>query len=139
MYLSRSLRWGERRCEMVGVIEAEAVMHDSPQGRGYVRLEETGASPWAASAGAGEIAAHEFHYSALEGLAPDTRYAYRVRRGSGIDGRHDGIVQHHLLACYAHLRDTGRYHWTRRFVAFVRHCAQAPGGPDPSMQEDSEP
>jgi cobyrinic acid a,c-diamide synthase len=144
MYLSRSLRWGERRCEMVGVIEADAVMHDTPQGRGYVRLEETGVSPWAAYARPGEaleIAAHEFHYSALEGLAPDTRYAYRMRRGSGIDGRHDGIVQHNLLACYTHLRDTGRYHWTRRFVAFVRHCAKAPrpGDSDPSPQRDSDP
>jgi cobyrinic acid a,c-diamide synthase len=146
MYLSRSLRWGERRCEMVGAIEADTVMHDAPQGRGYVRLEETGRSPWAAYAQPGEvleIAAHEFHYSALENLATDTRYAYRMRRGSGIDGRHDGIVQHNLLACYAHLRDTGRYHWARRFVAFVRHCAraQAPrdGGADPSPQRDSEP
>jgi len=31
---------------------------------------------------AAEIAAHEFHYSRLENVAPDVRYAYRVLRGT---------------------------------------------------------
>jgi cobyrinic acid a,c-diamide synthase len=54
-------------------------------------------------------------------MAPDPawRYAYQVVRGTGIDGRHDGVVQGNLLACYSHLRDinTG---WVERFLAQVR-------------------
>ncbi|HEX9625753.1 MAG TPA: cobyrinate a,c-diamide synthase [Acidiferrobacterales bacterium] len=121
MYLSRSLRWGERHGEMVGAIPADTVMHDRPQGRGYVRLRETGAGPWPGNA-PDEIRAHEFHYSSLENLDPGLSYAYEVLRGSGIDGRRDGIVYKNVLACYAHLRDLERHPWTARFVDFVRRC-----------------
>lgn len=123
MYLARSLKWQGRQCEMVGAIAGDVVMHERPQGRGYVRLEETGASPWPQVSGCcAEIAAHEFHYSALENLAPGTRFAYRVTRGTGIDGVNDGIVYKNLLASYTHLRDVGGNHWIERFLAHVRQC-----------------
>jgi cobyrinic acid a,c-diamide synthase len=123
MYLARSLAWHGKVCRMAGVIPADVVMCDRPQGRGYVRLSETGDSPWPVlEAGPAEIAAHEFHYSRLENVAPGLRYAYRVLRGHGIDGSRDGIVHKNLLASYTHLRDAGGNHWTRRFVAHVQAC-----------------
>ncbi|MEZ5726995.1 MAG: hypothetical protein R3E48_02695 [Burkholderiaceae bacterium] len=85
MYLSRSLQWGGSRTEMVGAVPGDTVMHERPIGRGYVHLEETADSPWP-NRHAGMIKAHEFHYSSLENLPPDLRYAYRVTRGHGIDG-----------------------------------------------------
>jgi cobyrinic acid a,c-diamide synthase len=121
MYLSRSLRWQGERCEMVGAIPGDTVMHDRPQGRGYVKLRETGKSPWPRIAGAAvEIRAHEFHYSTLENIPGNLEYAYEVTRGTGIDGRHDGIVHRNVLACYTHMRDVGGNHWTVRFIEFVR-------------------
>ena len=51
MYLSRSLRWQGAQCEMVGAIPGDTVMHERPQGRGYVKLRETGKSPLAARRG----------------------------------------------------------------------------------------
>jgi len=125
MYLARSLSWNGKRCEMAGVIPGDVVMHDRPMGRGYVILRETGRGLWPATAtgqAPAEIRAHEFHYSTLENLAPDTVYAYEVLRGTGIDGKHDGIVHKNLFACYAHLRDLENNHWARRFVEFVRKC-----------------
>ena len=97
-------------------------MHPRPQGRGYVRLRETAAMPWAGPRPAGEIAAHEFHYSALENISGPLAFAYDVVRGTGVDGEHDGIVINNLLASYTHMRDTGQHHWARRFVDFVRRC-----------------
>jgi cobyrinic acid a,c-diamide synthase len=120
MYLCRSLRWQEQQHEMVGVIPADCVMHRRPQGRGYVRLRETQAMPWGNPAPAGEIAAHEFHYSALENIHESLQYAYDVVRGTGVDGTRDGIVINNLLASYTHMRDTRQHRWTRRFVEFVR-------------------
>jgi len=121
MYLCRDLRWGDERREMCGVLAVDVAMHERPQGRGYVRLSETPDFPWPAVDGAsGEIAAHEFHHSAVVAVDPDWRYAYRVSRGTGIDGSHDGIVHRNLLAAYSHLRDVGGVGWTRRFVAHVR-------------------
>jgi cobyrinic acid a,c-diamide synthase len=123
MYLARSLSWRGKRCEMAGVIAGDVVMHDRPKGRGYVVLRETGRGLWSALSSAKspvEIHAHEFHYSSLENLATDTVYAYDVLRGTGIDGKHDGIVYNNLFACYAHLRDLEKNHWASRFVDFVR-------------------
>jgi cobyrinic acid a,c-diamide synthase len=125
MYLTRSLVWNGQRHEMVGVIPADTLMHERPKGRGYIRLKETEHNPWPRLQGVtipAEIAAHEFHYSSLENLGPEIKFAYRMVRGNGIDGQHDGIVYKNLLANYAHLRDTEQYHWTRRFVQFVRSC-----------------
>jgi cobyrinic acid a,c-diamide synthase len=120
MYLSRSLSWNGNRADMVGVIPGDAVMHARPQGRGYVRLRETAGAPWPSQHPEGEFAAHEFHYSALENISEPLTYAYDVLRGSGVDGKHDGIVINNLLACYSHMRDTEQHHWARRFVEFAR-------------------
>jgi cobyrinic acid a,c-diamide synthase len=105
---------------MVGVIPADTVMHERPQGRGYVRLRETAHAPWPSANPAGEFAAHEFHYSSLENITATLTFAYEVQRGTGVDGKHDGIVVNNLLACYSHMRDTQQHHWAQRFVAFVR-------------------
>ncbi len=122
LYLSRSLQWQGERWQMVGAVPADAVIHSRPQGRGYMRLAETGNGPWPrADSGDGvTFPAHEFHYASLENLSDDLSYAYRVERGAGIDGANDGIVMGNLLASFCHLRDTEQYRWAARFVQFVR-------------------
>ena len=120
MYLARRIRWNERSCDMVGAIPADVVMHPRPRGRGYVVLEPTGDAPWAPEVN-GAVHAHEFHHSTLENMAEiDWRFAWRVRRGRGVDGERDGIVIGSLLASYSHLRDVERCRWAQRFVAYVR-------------------
>ena len=127
MYLTRSLSWNDKRCEMVGVIPADTLMHKKPKGRGYVKLEETSAHPWplAGAEKPSEIPAHEFHYSSLN-LSNTVNYAYKVKRGAGIDGENDGIVYKNVLACYAHLRDVQKNHWVPRFLQFIEKSKQSP-------------
>ncbi len=135
MYLSRSIRWNDRRAEMVGAIPGDTVMHARPVGRGYVQLQETAAMPWPAaghdtgagigdgtggSAGPAVVRGHEFHHSSLEDVDPSVAYAYRVQRGHGTDGTHDGVVVHNLLASYAHLREGAGSAWATRFMGFVQ-------------------
>jgi len=123
MYLARRIHRAGRSAAMVGAIPADVLMEDRPQGKGYVVLEATGKAPWAVGATPGEeIHAHEFHHSRLVACDPNLDYAYRVRRGHGVDGERDGIVIGNLLAGYAHLRDTGRTRWAAGFVDFVRSC-----------------
>lgn len=125
MYLARSLSWRGETRRMVGAIAGDIVMHERAVGRGYVRLAPAQAHPW--REGGDELAqipAHEFHYSSIEGLAPDTRFAYRVTRGFGVDGKSDGIIVNNLLAAYSHLRSAGGRDWAARFVAFVRRVAE---------------
>ncbi|MDD5240387.1 MAG: hydrogenobyrinic acid a,c-diamide synthase (glutamine-hydrolyzing) [Sulfuricella sp.] len=127
MYLARSLSWHGQTKRMAGIIPCDVLMHEKPVGRGYIRLRETGESLWPRQANAPaelEVRGHEFHYSSLENLdASGLKFAYEVKRGHGIDGRHDGIVYKNLLASYAHLRSLDAYNWAERFVAFVRDKA----------------
>jgi cobyrinic acid a,c-diamide synthase len=124
MYLTRSIAWRGRSYEMVGVVPADTVVGDRPQGRGLVLLEETQDAPWPRRAEQNAIPAHEFHYAALTNVGPGCRFAYRMRRGYGVDGGRDGVVIGNLLASFSHLRDTSRHHWARRFVAFVRQTRE---------------
>ena len=128
MYLARRLSWNGHTAQMVGAIPADVRMHERPMGRGYVRLRETGRGPWPLLDERGKLAdlsAHEFHHSSLADIGPEVEFAYRVLRGTGIDGEHDGIVYKNVLASYAHLRDVAKNRWTARFIAHVRACKHA--------------
>ena len=124
MYLAESLVWKGEKAPMCGVVPARTVMNARPQGRGIIRLAATGEAPWTAGnpdgETAGEAAAHEFHYASLHGLAGDARFAWDVRRGHGIDGRHDGVVIGNLVAGFTHLRHVEQTPWVDAFCAFVR-------------------
>ena len=122
MYLARSISWNGQCAQMVGAIPGDVVMHARPVGRGYVRVEETAEFPWQDDADEPMLRlGHEFHHSSLENLDPSVPFAYRVQRGHGIDGWHDGVMVHRVLASYLHLRHTGGNDWPRRFVAHLRH------------------
>lgn len=123
MYLARSIAWRGRRCEMAGVIPADAVLHDAPQGRGYVEIAE-GDMPWPPPRDQRRThPAHEFHHSTLENIDPQLVTVYKLTRGRGIGDGRDGIVVNNLLASYAHRRATPSNDWTERFAAFVRKVA----------------
>lgn len=88
--------------------------------------------PWPAAPALGEgalLQGHEFHHSALVDLDPGVAFAYRMRRGHGIDGVHDGVLVHNLLASYTHLRTAAGSHWAPRFVEFVRRERQRLAAP----------
>jgi cobyrinic acid a,c-diamide synthase len=122
MYLARSITWQGETCRMVGVIPGDVTMHSKPVGRGYVALTPTDDAPWSGlrSPQTTPWRGHEFHYSSLDNLPADTRFAWRVTRGHGVDGRHDGIVQRNVLASYAHFRSLDDNGWARHFVEFVQ-------------------
>ncbi len=120
MYLAETLAWKGEKHQMCGVVPARAVMNARPQGRGTIRLAATGAAPWSPARPGSIVAAHEFHYASLHGLADAGTFAWEVRRGHGITGRHDGIVMNNLVAGFTHLRNTRQSPWVSAFVDFVR-------------------
>jgi cobyrinic acid a,c-diamide synthase len=114
MYLSRSISG----YAMVGVIGADSIMGKKPFGRGYVQLEALKEHPW--SVASKRIYAHEFHYSKLENIDKNTRYAYQVLRGEGVDNKQDGILKYNMLASYTHLRNVNSNTWVQQFVDFIK-------------------
>ncbi|MDZ7750841.1 MAG: cobyrinate a,c-diamide synthase [Gammaproteobacteria bacterium] len=119
MYLCDAITWGGERRAMVGVLPLEVEMGERPQGRGYAKVRETPRHPWPGGGAGTVIPCHEFHYSMLVKPGAGHAYAYAVDRGHGIDGRHDGIVRHRLLASYVHMRNCAESRWTERFLAYV--------------------
>lgn len=117
MYLARTLKWGEKVGEMVGVLPCEVEMTKRPMGSGYVILEGTGKSSWLDYGH--EVRGHEFHFSKLTHLG-NVEFAYNMGRGNGIDGTHDGIIYKNVLALYSHLHVSGAPEWAEKFVGFVQ-------------------
>lgn len=118
MYLSRSItEFDGKEHSMVNLFDADTVMGKK------LTLAYTDAriinSCLLASAGS-RIRGHEFHYSKIENVSKDARFAYELKRGKGIDGKMDGFVQYNTLASYMHL------HFANRSLAenFLLSCAK---------------
>ena len=129
MYLSRSIHWDDRSANMVGVIPGDTHMHERPRGRGYTRLQETNHHPWPKLGAISEgfsFPAHEFHHSSLDIDQKNPTYAYKVLRGTGINGENDGYIHKNMLASYVHLRNVAGNQWVSRFVQFVRDHSPRP-------------
>jgi cobyrinic acid a,c-diamide synthase len=105
---------------MAGVLDCDIVIRNKPKGHGYMTLEPTGKSPWMRQPG--EVRAHEFHYGEVVNLG-HADFAYRVARGTGINGKYDGIVYKNVLASFAHLHHLGCPSWAAEFVSFAEKTA----------------
>jgi cobyrinic acid a,c-diamide synthase len=112
MYLSRSLRIDENTYPMVGVFPVDSVLERTPQGHGYLRVEVTGENPFYPRGSV--LTGHEFHYSYVRGLEDfAASYAFRVVRGHGMDGMHDGLCMHRALGTYLHVHALGEPLWAQ--------------------------
>ncbi|MGB8034145.1 MAG: cobyrinate a,c-diamide synthase [Nitrososphaeraceae archaeon] len=102
MYLTRSIKGyrgdeGKKR-NMVGLIDADTLIS------GKLTLNYTEANSNASIFGKiSKVRGHEFHYSRIENIAKDSKFAYVMRRGNGIDNKKDGFMVYNCLASYMHL------------------------------------
>ncbi|MFC2018104.1 cobyrinate a,c-diamide synthase [Chloroflexota bacterium] len=117
MYLCRNICWHGNRYEMVGIIPAEVELSSRPQGHGYVIAEVTGENHLFPSGTV--LRGHEFHHSKLVKTG-SLDFAYRIKRGHGIDGESDGVVYKNVLASYTHLHALGTPRWAEAFVSKIR-------------------
>jgi cobyrinic acid a,c-diamide synthase len=118
MYLCNSIRYAGHKSQMVGLIDADCIMTDIPQGRGYIQFRENSHALWPDKPPI-TINAHEFHYSFLDDLPEDCTFSFDISRGRGIRQQQDGICIHNTLACYAHQRHTDQNPWISRFLKFI--------------------
>jgi cobyrinic acid a,c-diamide synthase len=102
MYLTRSIKGyrgdeGKKR-NMVGLIDADTFIS------GKLTLNYTEANSNASIFGKiSKVRGHEFHYSRIENIAKDSKFAYVMRRGNGINNKKDGFMVYNCLASYMHL------------------------------------
>ncbi|HTY46659.1 MAG TPA: cobyrinate a,c-diamide synthase [Methanomassiliicoccales archaeon] len=112
MVLCTSILDGRSEHPMAGVFESKAELTLHRQGLAYVMARATADNFVFQGA---EIRGHEFHYSKLVPL-PRGPYAYDVKRGTGIDGNHDGILKNHTVGTYMHQHALANKEWGRGFI-----------------------
>jgi cobyrinic acid a,c-diamide synthase len=118
MYLTRSIGGykGEHKSRrMAGLIDADTLMTSR------LTLNYTDARCDGPVLGKAHLRGHEFHYSAIENIASDSRFAYQMNKGKGITGSRDGFVIGEAgLAAYMHL------HFANNRLAerIVQSCAR---------------
>ncbi|HEU4984743.1 MAG TPA: hypothetical protein VFT58_03805, partial [Nitrososphaera sp.] len=117
MYLTRSISGykGEKKVRrMAGLIDADTVMTSR------LTLNYTEADCNGPVFGRTNLRGHEFHYSTIEGISKDSRFAYAMKKGKGVaDGRDGFVIGEVGLAAYMHL------HFANNVLAerLVRSCA----------------
>lgn len=118
MYLTRSIsgyKGENKRRKMAGIIEADTLM------TGRLTLNYTEAECNGSIFGKTHLRGHEFHYSSIENIAGDSRFAYSMKKGRGVTGNQDGfIINHNSLAAYMHLHFANRKLPERMVISCVR-------------------
>ena len=119
MYLGEELVLEGARYPMAGVLPLAFGLSKRPQGHGYTVVSVERANPYY-PIGA-EIRGHEFHYSSvLRWSGSEGDFAFRMRRGAGIQDGRDGLVYKNVLATYTHIHALGNPDWA---TALVRNAA----------------
>lgn len=115
MYLTKSIDYGNKKFKMIGLFDADTKMTKKMKlnyTRGKIVLKNTIANK------THKLCGHEFHYSELDSVSPDAKFAYELDIGLGIKNQKDGLIQHNTLASYGHLYfDSSDY-----AKIFVKNC-----------------
>jgi cobyrinic acid a,c-diamide synthase len=62
---------------------------------------------------------HEYHFSRIIDVPKDARFAFKMSIGKGIDGKHEGLMEHNSLALLGHLN----FAFNKEFAEnLVKHC-----------------
>jgi cobyrinic acid a,c-diamide synthase len=115
MYLGSSLSLEGKTYPMCDVLPIDFGFHKRPQGHGYTAVTVDGGNPYFAVGT--ELKGHEFHYSYVKTKrGGDLRFAFSMRRGTGLmDGR-DGACYKNVLATYTHIHALGTPEWAPSVV-----------------------
>lgn len=117
MYLTKSIHYNNSKYSMVGLLDAHTVM-GKKMVLNYTKADVI--SNCIVATNQRTIYGHEFHYSNLEELPSDTKFAYRMSLGVGIKDRMDGIIQNNTISSYMHV-----YFERNNFASnFVESCVK---------------
>ena len=110
IYLGENLIVDDKTYKMVGALPIEFTFEKRPQGHGYTVLKVDHENPFYPIGHV--LKGHEFHYSkAVVSEGEELESVFEVSRGSGVDGKRDGICRKNLLATYTHIHAGGNPKW----------------------------
>jgi len=115
MYLTKSISSNNKKFKMIGLFDAETKMTKKMKlnyTKGKISKKTTITDKKQKFQG------HEFHYSKLDSISSDSKFAYDLEIGEGIKNHQDGMMEYNTLASYGHLYfDSSDYAKT-----FVNNC-----------------
>ena len=115
MYLTKSILSENKKYKMIGLFDAETKMTKKMR-LNYTKGKIITKNP--ISDKLHTLQGHEFHYSQLDSIASDSKFAYSLEIGEGITKHQDGLIQDNTLASYGHLYfDSSNY-----AEVFVKNC-----------------
>ncbi len=121
MFLGESLEWKGEEYEMVGFLPFRTKMHKRFQALGYCIYRTIKSN--VVSVKGDTLRGHEFHYSEV---IPTGRleFAFKVLRGKGVDGEHDGVIKENTLANYIHLHVLSHPSMVHRLIKKAKEAIQ---------------
>ena len=115
MYLTKSISSQNKKYKMIGIFDAETKMTKKMR-LNYTKGKIITKNP--ISKKLHNFQGHEFHYSQLDSVSSDSKFAYTLEIGEGIKKQQDGLIQDNTLASYGHLYfDSSNY-----AQIFVENC-----------------
>ena len=64
---------------------------------------------------------HEYHFSKIVDIPKDAKFAFKMRIGKGIDGKHEGWMEHNVMALHGHIH----FAFGRDFAEnLIKRCEQ---------------
>ena len=118
MYLTKSILSENKKYKMIGLFDAETKMTKKMR-LNYTKGKIISKTP--ISEKLHNFRGHEFHYSHLDSVSSDSKFAYTLEIGEGIKKHQDGLIQDNTLASYGHLYfDSSNY-----AEIFVKNCIKS--------------
>lgn len=115
MYLTKSIMDKKKKYKMIGIFDAETKMTNKMK-LNYTKGKIISKTPL--SEKPKFFQGHEFHYSELQSVSSDSKFAYILEIGTGIKNHQDGLIQDNILATYGHLYfDSSNYS-----KIFIKNC-----------------
>ena len=115
MYLTKSITFDNKKYKMVGIFDAETRMTKKMKlnyTKGNIQSKTVISNKFQNFRG------HEFHYSEIDYVSNDSKFAYDLEIGDGIVDHQDGLIEYGTLASYGHLYfDSDNY--AQNFVKVV--------------------
>lgn len=100
MYLTKSIDYANKKYKMIGLFDAETSM-EKRMVLNYTKGNVV--SSCLVAKKSAKLFGHEFHYSELKSIPQDSKFAYDLSIGVGIQNKKDGLVEYNTLASYTHL------------------------------------
>jgi cobyrinic acid a,c-diamide synthase len=120
LYLTKSIAdFKGRTFQMVGALPGKTVMEKKLQGLDSTLMETVNDNLLNQKGSINH--GHEYHFSKIVDIPKDAKFAFKMRIGKGIDGKHEGWMEHNVMALHGHIH----FAFGRDFAEnLIKRCEQ---------------